>query len=123
VTTGFVVFAHGSRVESANRAVREVAAELARLGAYRYVEPAFLELGEPDLAGAVSRLAVQGVRKIIVLPYFLTLGTHLERDLPRLLHDMTLKYKDLDISSAPPLDGHPALVQILLDRTLSLKET
>ena len=123
MTTGFVVFAHGSRVESANRSVREVAAQLARLGAYRHVEPAFLELGEPDLAGAVVRLADRGVRKIVVLPYFLTLGTHLERDLPRLLKEIALKYKDLDISSAPPLDGHPALVQILLDRTLGIKET
>ena len=120
MTAGFIVFGHGSRVESANQAVRDVAAELARSGAFPHVEPAFLELGQPDLAGAVARLAGRQVRKIIVLPYFLTLGTHLERDLPRLIQDIALKYKDLDISSAPPLDGHPALVQILLDRARGL---
>jgi sirohydrochlorin ferrochelatase len=38
-------------------------------------------------------------------------GTHLERDLPRLLHEIALKYKGLRISSAPPLDGHPAFVR------------
>jgi sirohydrochlorin ferrochelatase len=122
-STGFIVFGHGSRVESANQAVREVAAELARSGPFPYVEPAFLELGQPDLAGAVERLVAREVRKILVLPYFLTLGTHLERDLPRLIHDIALKYKDLDISSAPPLEGHPALVRILLDRVNSIKET
>jgi sirohydrochlorin ferrochelatase len=119
--TGFVVFGHGSRVESANQAVRDVAAELARCGSLPYVEPAFLELGEPDLAGAVERLVNQGVQKVVVLPYFLTLGTHLERDLPRLIHDISLKFKGLEISSAPPLDGHPGLVQILLDRTIGLR--
>ena len=117
---GLVVFAHGSRVETANQSVREVAAELARRGSFAHVEPAFLELGQPDLAGAVTRLADQGVRKILVLPYFLTLGTHLERDLPRLIRDISLQHKDLDITCAPPLDGHPALVQILLDRTVGL---
>jgi sirohydrochlorin ferrochelatase len=116
VTTGFIVFGHGSRVESANQAVRDVAAELARSGSFPHVEPAFLELGQPDLAGAVELLVGREVRRIVVLPYFLTLGTHLERDLPRLIHHIALKYKDLDISSSPPLDGHPALVQILLDR-------
>ena len=121
MTTGFVVFGHGSRVESANQAVRDVAASLARVGSLPYVEAAFLELGEPDLASAVARLVGQGIRKVVVLPYFLTLGTHLERDLPRLIEVISIKYNDLDISSAPPLDGHPGLVQILLDRTMSLR--
>jgi sirohydrochlorin ferrochelatase len=120
LSTGFVVFGHGSRVESANQAVRDAAARLAEAGSLRYVEPAFLELGEPDLAGAVERLVAQGVRRVVVLPYFLTLGTHLERDLPRLIYDISCKYRDLEISSTAPLDGHPALVQILLDRTIGL---
>ena len=117
---GFVVFGHGSRVESANQAVRDVARELARAGSLPHVEPAFLELGQPDLAGAVDLLYGQGVRKITVLPYFLTLGTHLERDLPRLIDAICIKYKDLEIASTAPLDGHPALVQILLERTKAL---
>ena len=121
MSTGFIVFAHGSRIESANQAVREVARNLAAAGGLAHVEPAFLELGSPDLAGAVERLVAQGVRKLVVLPYFLTLGTHLERDLPRLIQDILLKHKGLDISSAPPLDGHPGLVEILLDRTRTLK--
>jgi sirohydrochlorin ferrochelatase len=118
--TGFVVFGHGSRVESANQAVRDIAAELALAGSLAYVEPAFLELGQPDLAGAVEKLVSQGVRRIVVLPYFLTLGTHLERDLPRLINAIALNYKDLPISSTTPLDGHPALVRILLDRITSI---
>ena len=108
-------------MESANQAVRNAAAGLARAGSLPHVEPAFLELGQPDLAGAVARLVEQGVNKVVVLPYFLTLGTHLERDLPRLIQDIAFNYKDLDISSTPPLDGHPALIQILLDRTVGLK--
>jgi sirohydrochlorin ferrochelatase len=116
VITGFVVFAHGSRIESANEAVRAASAELARLGSLDHVEPAFLELGEPNLEGAVMRLAARGIRRIVVLPYFLTLGLHLERDLPRIVADLSRQHPDLEITASPPLDGHPALVQILLDR-------
>ena len=116
MTPGLIVFAHGSRIESANEGVRAVARELARSGSFRHVEPAFLELGEPNLAAAVARLAGQGIGQIVVLPYFLTLGLHLERDLPRLVAEAAAQFPDLQIQVTPPLEGHPALVQTLLDR-------
>lgn len=120
-TTALIVFAHGSRVESANQAVRAVCADLARAGGYPLVEAAFLELGRPSLEEAVDLLVGQGAGRIIVLPYFLTLGTHMERDLPRLAEAISIKYKGLQLSIAPPLDGHPGLVQILRERADSFR--
>jgi len=116
---GFVLFAHGSRVESANEGVRTVARDFAKLGSFCQVEPAFLELGQPDLAGAVATLAGRGVRRIVVLPYFLTLGLHLERDLPHLIAGVQQAHPGLDIHVTPPLEGHPALVNALLERAQS----
>jgi sirohydrochlorin ferrochelatase len=113
--TGFVVFAHGSRVESANQAVRDVASQMAASGRH-VVEPAFLEIGQPDLTGATALLIARGAKRIVVIPYFLTLGTHLQRDLPRLARDASLAHGDIEIQITSPLDGHPALVQALLDR-------
>lgn len=114
--TGFIVFGHGSRVESANQAVRDVSARMAASGEH-IVEPAFLELGQPDLAGAAQRLARAGVSRIVVIPYFLTLGTHLQRDLPRLVHEAAKTFEGkIQMEVTPPLDGHPALLEALLDR-------
>ena len=120
MTTGIIVFAHGSRVESANQAVRDVAAELARAGGYDHVEAAFLELGQPDLNTAAARLAEAGADRIVVIPYFLTLGLHMERDLPRLVENISRTHNGLQIAVTPPLDGHPALIQALLDRARSI---
>ena len=119
MTTGIIVFAHGSRIESANQSVREAAAGLAREGGFPHVEAAFLELGQPDLEGAAARLAQQGVQRIVVVPYFLTLGLHMERDLPVLIERISRLYNGLEIAVTPPLDGHPALIQVLLDRARS----
>jgi len=113
--TAFIVFAHGSRVESANLAVREVAQQMAVTGRHT-VEAAFLELGFPDLAGAAERLIAQGATRIVVIPYFLTLGTHLHRDLPRLVEDVSRRHQNIAMQVTSPLDGHPALVEVLLDR-------
>jgi sirohydrochlorin ferrochelatase len=120
---GIIVFAHGSRVESANEAVRRVAAELARTGGFAQVEAAFLELGQPDLEGAAARLVAAGVDSITVIPYFLTLGLHMERDLPPLIEKISQSYNGLRIAVTMPLDGHPALVTALLDRALSVSRS
>jgi sirohydrochlorin ferrochelatase len=116
--TGYVVFAHGSSVESANEAVRAVAAEMGRRGGIEMVVAAFLEGGKPSLAQAVDTLVRGGVNQVIVIPYFLTLGLHLQRDLPVLIEAARKAHPGLEIVVREPLDGHPGMVNVLLDRAL-----
>ena len=113
--TGFIVFAHGSRIESANQAVRDIAAKMAASRG-EMVEAAFLELGQPDLTGAAALLVTRGASHIVVIPYFLTLGTHMQRDLPRLAQEAVRQNGGVEIQVTSPLDGHPALLEALLDR-------
>jgi sirohydrochlorin ferrochelatase len=114
--TGVAIFAHGSVIESANESVRSVASQFAAVSGIDLVEPCFLELGQPDLAEAVKRLAGRGADRILVVPYFLTLGKHLQRDLPRIVADIAAAHPDVEIAVTPPLDGHPAMVEALVDR-------
>ena len=120
--TGFIVFAHGSRIESANQAVHDVAAKMAAAGDHA-IQAAFLELGQPDLAAATELLIKRGVTRIIVIPYFLTLGTHMQRDLPRLAADASRAHGNIEMRITAPLDGHPALIEALLDRAAQALDT
>ena len=88
---------------------------MASVGGHDLVVPAFLELGKPDLAEAARSLVDRGATRLIVLPYFLTLGIHLTRDLPKLAAEVRESLQ-VEVEVAPPLDGHPALRQILLER-------
>jgi sirohydrochlorin ferrochelatase len=114
--TAIVIFAHGSSIESANESVRLVVDMVRRDGGFDLVEPAFLEQGTPDLAGAVRSAVAQGATRVVVVPYFLTLGLHLQRDLPSIVKDLSRINKGVRIDVAPPLDGHPALSRILQER-------
>jgi sirohydrochlorin ferrochelatase len=116
VRTGFAIFAHGSSVESANDAVREVVRQFQARGGFDLVEESFLELGQPDLPAAVARLVERGAERVIVVPYFLTLGTHLQRDLPRIVDGIQSIHDGVEIRVTAPLDGHPSLAAILVDR-------
>jgi sirohydrochlorin ferrochelatase len=118
--TAYVVFAHGSSVESANEAVRTVARDAAARGSWTLYATAFLGGGRPDLAGAIQDLAGRGASHVVVIPYFLTLGLHLERDLPALIGEARRTHPGLSIEVTAPLDGHPALVDAVVDRALSV---
>jgi sirohydrochlorin ferrochelatase len=110
VKTAYILFAHGSSIASANDAVRAVAKSLVD------TEAAFLEQGRPSLEEAVATLAAQGATRIAVIPYFLTLGLHMQRDLPRIISSLAGIYPGVEIRVTPPLDGHPALAAIVRDR-------
>ena len=115
---GIVVFGHGSSVESANESVRRIAADLRARAGVPLVESAFLELGAPDLPEAVDSLVRAGARHVLIVPYFLTLGIHLQRDLPRIVDGIRSIHKDVRIEVSKPLDGHPALLDALAGRAL-----
>jgi sirohydrochlorin ferrochelatase len=117
--TGIVVFGHGSSVASANEAVARVAGEAAAMGGFSLYEVAFLD-ALPSLRSAAEKLMGAGAQRILVVPYFLTLGIHLKRDLPALVAELVAEHQGLEMAVTPPLDGHPGLSRILADRALGL---
>lgn len=121
-TTGIVLFAHGSSVEDANRGVRELAQQIQEIGPYSYVRAAFLELARPHLSVAVAQAVEAGIRRVIIIPYFLTMGIHLRRDLPDLIAPERKKYPDLAIEVGQSLEGHPLLPSIILGRVREVIE-
>jgi len=96
--------------------VRRIADNIRRDAGFDLVEAAFLEQGRPDLAGALEAAVAQGAKRVVVVPYFLTLGIHLQRDLPNIVSGLARIHKGVEIRVAQPLDGHPALDGILKER-------
>jgi sirohydrochlorin ferrochelatase len=121
VSVGLVLFAHGSSVASANAAVESVAEATASAGGFP-VQVGFLEPVRPSLDEAVEALIARGVSRVLVVPYFLTLGLHLQRDLPVIVERVASRHPAIEIRVTPPLDGHAALTQILLDRASAALE-
>ena len=120
---GIILFAHGSRVEAANQSVEALAEKVRTDGPYPYVKAAFLELGHPDLRTCIDQAVAAGKTQIIVIPYFLTMGVHLQRDLPELIAEQHQCHPRLDISVGKPLDDHPLMTFIVLQRVQeSLRE-
>lgn len=122
-STGILLFAHGSRVEEANRGVHELARQVQEAGNLPYVRAAFLEMAQPDLTAAIEAAAQAGFGKILIIPFFLTMGVHLRRDLPELLAQQRERHPKLEIEAGDSLEGHPLMPSLILDRVRAAEET
>ncbi|MGH9469368.1 MAG: sirohydrochlorin chelatase [Terriglobia bacterium] len=120
--TGILLFAHGSRVEAANRGVEALAGQVQSAGEFAYVRAAFLEMAQPDLPAAIEQAVRAGYQRILVIPYFLTGGVHLRNDLPGLVAREVQKHPGLEIRIGSSLEGHPLMPSLILDRIRSAAE-
>lgn len=117
-----ILFAHGSAVEEANQGVRELARRIQEDGSYAYVRASFLGPGKPELGPAIGEAVGAGFHRIVVIPYFLTLGIHLRRDLPRLVAVERRKYPQLEIHIGRALENHPEMASLVLSRIREVTE-
>jgi len=114
--TALLLIAHGSRHEDANADLDHVAAELRRRGRYTIVEAAFLELAEPTIDEGGRRCAEQGAECVILVPYFLSAGVHVRRDLAAARQRLAERYPHVLVRLAEPLGRHPLLADVVAER-------
>jgi sirohydrochlorin ferrochelatase len=115
VTTALLLIAHGSRQEEANADLLFVAAGLRARG-WPMVEASFLELAEPDIAEGGAHCVAQGAKGVILVPYFLSAGVHVRRDLAEARAKLAERFPSVDFRLAEPLGQHPLLLEVVAER-------
>lgn len=116
-----LLIAHGSRHQPANDDLRAMAARFAAQGAHPIVEACFLELAEPDIASGGSRCVARGATRVLMVPYFLSAGVHLLRDLTGAREELSRRHPGVDFRLGPPLGPHPLLDALVAARIGELK--
>lgn len=111
-----LLLGHGSKAEGANEAMRRVGAGLRERNPGWVVECAFLEINPPSIPEGIDLCAARGAGRIVLLPYFLHLGTHVAHDLPRLMAEGQARHPRVEITLASHLGYHPMLVEIAQER-------
>src|SRR5215472_11076048 len=101
-TRALILFAHGSREPGWAEPFERVLAKVREAAAVSEVRLAFLELMHPSLPEAVNELVGQHVAEIWVVPIFLGLGGHLQRDLPRMIEQLRSQHRGVRIECAKP---------------------
>jgi sirohydrochlorin ferrochelatase len=118
-----LLIAHGSRHAGANDDLHYLADCLRATSRYGIVAPAFLELAEPTIEQAARACIEQGAGRILLLPYFLSAGVHVRRDLQAHRDRLAQAYPQATVALAEPLGRHPLLVDIVLQRACEAEST
>jgi len=113
---GIIVLGHGSKAPQALETLQDVRDKVAQALSGVQVEVASMEFNKPDIPEAISNLVNMGVEKIVVVPFFLFFGIHLQEDIPGILADEKAKYPGVEIVLAGNLGADSRLVDIVLDR-------
>ncbi len=116
MTTALLLMAHGSRREEANQDLFHVAAALRARGPYAIVEGSFLELAQPGIEDGAARCVALGAGRVILLPYFLSAGVHVRRDLSALHQRLSERFPHVEFCLAEPLGRHPLLLDVVAAR-------
>src|SRR5437870_2574444 len=111
--TALQLIAHGSRQAEANADLFFVAKELRLRGQFDVVEASFLELAEPSIESGAALCVSQGADRVILLPYFLSAGVHVQRDLTQARDRLAARYPHVEFCLAEPLGRHPLLLEVV----------
>ncbi|HEV3258198.1 MAG TPA: CbiX/SirB N-terminal domain-containing protein [Gemmataceae bacterium] len=114
--TALLVIAHGSRQDEANADLYHVVEEMKKRGGYALVEASFLELADPGIEQGAADCVAAGATRVVLLPYFLSAGIHVRRDLTAIRGALAEKFPRATFHLAEPLGRHPLLLDVVADR-------
>jgi sirohydrochlorin ferrochelatase len=115
MSTALLLIAHGSRQPEANADLHHLAATLRQRG-YGIVVASFLELAEPGIEDGGARCVQLGARRVVLVPYFLSAGVHVRRDLTEARAKLAARFPEVEFRLAEPLGRHPLLVDVVVER-------
>jgi sirohydrochlorin ferrochelatase len=118
--TAVLLIAHGSRQQSANDDLHALAAQLTAQGTYPIVEACFLELSEPDIPTGGEKCVSRGASRVLMIPYFLSAGIHLRRDLTAARDQLSRLHPLVDFRLGAALGPHPLLDALVTERIREL---
>ncbi len=120
VKKALLIVAHGSRRASSNVEVLQLTEKMKTEAHDHFatVRCAFLEIAEPSIPEGLRELIKDGFSDIIVVPYFLSAGRHVVKDIPSEVKTVAVEFSDVRIHIAPHLGVASGVVKILLGQAL-----
>jgi precorrin-8X/cobalt-precorrin-8 methylmutase len=114
--TAVLVIAHGSRLKAANEDLYGVVRWLRATDRWDVVGPCFLQFEEPNLGQAVEQVISQGAKRMVLVPFLLFPGNHMQRDIPEEVEALRKRYPHVEILLTRHLGIDERLAQMVIER-------
>ena len=114
--TAILLMAHGSRIPEANDAAREIAAMVKKMTDYEIVEVSFREQHLPNIQAGIDACVAKGAERVLLIPYFLFIGAHVQEDLPEEMAEAKKRYPQVEFAMGTHLGVHRKLAEVVVER-------
>ncbi|CAL5186247.1 unnamed protein product [Lathyrus oleraceus] len=111
-----IIVDHGSSFNGSNISLIKFVDMFRNKTGYKIVEPAHMEMAKPTIGDAFQSCVQQGARRVIIAPFFLATGKHINKDIPSLSAEAAKKHPGVSYIITPPLGLHVLLVDIVNER-------
>ena len=118
-----LLIAHGSRRAEANADLDYLAEEMRKRDRFPLIGTAYLELAEPNIADGGAALVDRGATTVTMLPYFLSPGVHVRKDLIEARTELATRFPAVEFRLAPHLGRHPLMARIVEERAQQIEES
>ena len=110
-----MLVAHGSKIISSNEEIKKLTRKLAQdsRGLFDIVECAFLEFAKPSVLEGASICTSRGAKEITLLPYLLSSGRHLTKDIAAELEKIRRNYPQVRLKITPYLGAAEEISEVL----------
>lgn len=115
--TGLLIAGHGSRSKEACDIFNKVVAYVKEKSDFSYVTGGYMEISLPSIEMGINDLYSEGVRNIIIAPYFLYPGIHIKEDIPEIVKKIkNEKFSDVSFTIAEPLGFAPEIAELVIKK-------
>jgi|TARA_B100000470_G_scaffold23962_1_gene15742 sirohydrochlorin ferrochelatase len=115
-----LLVAHGSRRDESNLEVEALSKKMIEFNSndFDLIMPAFLEFASPSIPEAIKKCSELGASHVTVLPYFLSAGVHINRDIPGEVKEASENFPDLNITISNYFGSRDEIAELLMKTAL-----
>lgn len=111
-----ILLGHGSRLPGAGEDMTQVAHRIQVKTGHPSVMICNMQFLGPTFDEVFDQCAANGAKRIIVIPYFLHLGVHMQQDIPEMLREKAGSHPEIEIILGKNLGYDERLADIVIQR-------
>ncbi len=111
-----ILMGHGSRVPGADSGMEEVARTIRERMGGVMIETCSMSMLGPRFGEIFEKCVKEGAKKVILIPYFLHFGAHMQEDIPEILLEKAALFPDVTLIMGKHLGFDDKLADLVIQR-------
>ncbi len=119
---GLILVGHGSRLPQHRENIEKLAEILRSRSRFKIVETAYMIRNKPSIVEALDQMSKRGLKKVILVPVFMSLGSHTLEDIPKILGlgegGRVTRWGDMEVIYGNPIGSDTRIAEIIEEKAL-----